>query len=80
MSIFCFFNNFNVLQDLDSSGLKGACDVFPLDVARRILGDGAERGQGTQPDMFDAPLPVEPSMNRSEKVAGRQYVWWKQVA
>ena len=45
----------------DKGSLKGACDVFPLAIARKILGDGAERGQGTQPDMYDAQLKVRVS-------------------
>lgn len=46
----------------DKGSLNGACDVFTPDIARQILGDGAERGQGTQPDMYNSQLKVRVSI------------------
>ena len=54
----------NSSDDTSGSGtgsLKGACDVFPLDMAKLILGDQAERGKGTQPDHYDSQLKVRVS-------------------
>ncbi len=44
-----------------SSGLKSACDVFPLDIAQHILGDNVEKGHGSQPDSYDEQLKVRVS-------------------